>query len=84
MKRMLRLIRWVLVSAAMLAIPSGCVVDGRIHGGVGIYYGPVRFWFYDGPWLDGRTWWREGITIHPPPIYIGGRHSGPRIPHRPR
>ena len=32
---------------------SGCIVaGGRVSGGAAIYYGPYRFWFYDGPGID--------------------------------
>jgi hypothetical protein len=79
-----------LLLSAMLAVGgvalslSGCATDMRVSGGAAIHYGPFSFWFYDGPWLDGHRWWREGVIIHPPPIYIHPHGPAPRVPYQPR
>lgn len=84
MKRVSQIISWLIVLGGLALLPSSCVVaGGRISGGAAIQYGPLRFWFYDGPWLDGWRGWYDGIYIQPPPIYFGGTLR-PHIPDRPR
>lgn len=70
----------------LLLLPAACVWhDGRVrlHGGAEVYYGPFRFWFYDGPWLNGVGWWHGGYRPSPPPVHLQVPHW-PRIPQQPR
>lgn len=80
MKTTGKIMRVAMLVLAFAGMPSGCVVDGgRVRVGAVFYWPLPGPWFYDGPWVDGHGWYRDGGVFVNPPSFGGPM---PHLPNR--